>query len=398
MGDTVSFKHFTHKKQCARSSWVEITVVLHASTWGIKAGESVGADGKKFFIYPIRVTDVMKEGEGARNGIAVGDIVVEMNSVKVTAIEDLIDLPSMVHKGVSVPIQRMLNTGGTCHMKLMRNNGDMRCTNCSCSDIIEVAERGDLVCQTCAVVVRSSVAFVGMNWENDSTTYVESEDGAEESDTCHQHIDTICAKMDLDTSVSNHAKRELILFHKANNAAGGKIRYKPVEALAAACILIVCRFQKNGRTEREVLAVCSCTKKHLAIVLRGVNRAIVEVSKRSVIPVSTTKDVIQRFCANINVSPFVVSTASYIVQEIDKRGICQSRLISSIAGASIFLACVVCHNEKEIDSVALLRDVSAACGAADATIREVCKALHVYGDRILPRQLMGSDLQLLLLM
>jgi transcription initiation factor TFIIIB Brf1 subunit/transcription initiation factor TFIIB len=98
----------------------------------------------------------------------------------------------------------------------------------------------------------------------------------------------------------------------------------------------------------------------------------------------------------MNVSERVVATATHIVQEIDKRGVCQSRLISSVAGAAIFMACIVCKQHTYVDAVDLLNSVSSVSGAADATIREVCKTLYIYSERILPQRYMGSDLTLLL--
>jgi hypothetical protein len=46
--------------------------------------------------------------------------------------------------------------------------------------------------------------------------------------------------------------------------------------------------------------------------------------------------------------------------------------------------------------VDLLKSVSGVSGAADATIREVCKTLYIYSERILPVRYVGSDLTLLL--
>jgi transcription initiation factor TFIIIB Brf1 subunit/transcription initiation factor TFIIB len=82
----------------------------------------------------------------------------------------------------------------------------------------------------------------------------------------------------------------------------------------------------------------------------------------------STQDVIQRFCTNMNVSASIASIAIHIVREIDKRGICQSRLISSVAGAAIFTSCLVC-NDMDTDEVQILKAVSIASGAADATIK-----------------------------
>ena len=73
-----------------------------------------------------------------------------------------------------------------------------------------------------------------------------------------------------------------------NKIGGMKLLHRPREALAAACVIVVCRFKHISRTEKEILAVCSCTRKHLAVVLRGVNRVVYELSKRRV-PVSTSK-------------------------------------------------------------------------------------------------------------
>jgi transcription initiation factor TFIIIB Brf1 subunit/transcription initiation factor TFIIB len=71
----------------------------------------------------------------------------------------------------------------------------------------------------------------------------------------------------------------------------------------------------------------------------------------------------------MRMSALVTATATHVVQEIDKRGICQSRLISSVAGAAIFTACLVCKKDLDIDEEAILKSVSTASGAADATIK-----------------------------
>jgi hypothetical protein len=73
-----------------------------------------------------------------------------------------------------------------------------------------------------------------------------------------------------------------------HKVGGIKLKDKPHEALAASCVLVTCRFKNIGRTEKELLAVCSFTKRQLAMVLRGVNRVICELSNRHV-PVSTAK-------------------------------------------------------------------------------------------------------------
>jgi transcription initiation factor TFIIIB Brf1 subunit/transcription initiation factor TFIIB len=401
MAHTVPYGCFVPKKNTlgswdsSRIIWNEFSRSFSQDVWGIKAHEAVSPDGVRSFVYPLEVTEVVHGEEAYTHGLSKGDIIVEMNSIKVTARKDLLQLPSDQKRSVSMIVQKILMTGGPCEMKIKRGSRcNVLCTECGSSDIEEVVERGDLVCRGCGVVHRSRVVFTGTNWENESTTHIEEEE-MEGEEVTYQHIDLICAKLDLDTSVSTQARREVSLFKKTNRAGGMKMRYRPQEALAAACIIVVCKFKNIGRTEKEILAVCTCTKKTLATVLRGVNRSIVELSNRR-IPPSTARDVIQRFCTNMKMPQLVAKTALHIVHEIDRRGICQSRLISSVAGAAIFMACVVCREDVNIEGLELAKAVSIASGAADATIKEVCKALYTYKDRILPQKYLGSDLSILL--
>jgi hypothetical protein len=295
----------------------EITVCFQNTLWGIKAREALADDGIRYFTYPLTVTHVIWGGEAFHHGLAVGDMVVEMNSVRVTSSRgDLLDISSQ-QKGVSPSVQEMLRLGGPCSMKLMRRKrGEMQCSDCQSFDLIEVVERGDLVCRDCATVQRSKLIFNGMSWENESTTFVDRPDPSccDHWGETSRYIDDICEKLELGSSISAQAKAEVLLFHKNNGGSGRKkMRYKPFEALAASCVLVVCRFKQIGRTEREVLAVCSCTKRNLALVLRGVNRSIVELSNRR-IPCSVPSDVVERFCANMQTSKTVVKTANHVLQ------------------------------------------------------------------------------------
>jgi hypothetical protein len=67
-----------------------------------------------------------------------------------------------------------------------------------------------------------------------------------------------------------------------------------------------------------------------------------------------------------------------------------------VAGAAIFTASLVCQQSTDVDELELVKTVSIATGAADATIKEVCKELYPYMDRILPPAYRGSDLSVLL--
>jgi transcription initiation factor TFIIIB Brf1 subunit/transcription initiation factor TFIIB len=298
-------------------AWETLEVNFVQPRWGVKALQIPEKDGIMSFVYPLIVTEVNQIGEAQELGISVGDQIVDINSIKVRAREDLLELPSQ-RQFVSNHIQALLNAGGPCTMKVNRK-AHRKCKTCASSDLVEIPERGVLICQGCAVEQQSGMSFMGTaetrETEENENAYSPSYAAEFKSyDVTMDFIDMICEKMDLNQSIVAQAKDELRLFYKELNRAGSKkMRCRPFEALAASCVLVVCRFKKIGRTEKEILAVCSCTKRHLAIVLRGVNRVICEMSNRRV-PVSCPKDVIERFCANMNADALVVKTATHVVQ------------------------------------------------------------------------------------
>lgn len=376
-----------------RPRWENLSFTLTGQLWGIKANQIVKTESYREFTYPLSVTEVQHGGEAHRVGIMVGDIIVQINSVKVRARVDLIELPNDHEKTVCSEVHQLLVSGGTCGLHVKRNNSKTRCTECSGKNLVEVREEGQLVCQDCGVIAVSRLVTVGSNWENESTTHIDQDVELHGSDD----VVLLCEKLDLDLSIVTHAKKELRLFYKEKDRKGGiKLRSHPHEALAAACILVACRFRNVGRTEKEVLAVCTCTKRQLAVVQRGLHRVICEISNRR-IPTSTPKDVLQRFCTNLRLNSVIVSVAKHIATELDKRGICQSRLVASVSGAVIFVASLLCRDtgDPKTDRE-LLRAISAATGAADATIKEVCKTLHDYKDVLLPSEYACVDLSTLL--
>lgn len=169
---------------------------------------------------------------------------------------------------------------------------------------------------------------------------------------------------------------------------------KPAEALVASCILVACRIKGNARTLKEILAMCSCTKKQLSKVLKGVNRVVADIMMRTS-DGNTTIAVIPRFCSYLGVSAHVSVLAVHVVLEIERRGICASRVSSSVAAAAILMACIVCEARMCGNVTNVFAAVSSASGAAEATIREVCKLLYVHRGVLLPITYTNKDLSIL---
>ena len=106
---------------------------------------------------------------------------------------------------------------------------------------------------------------------------------------------------------------------------------KSQEALVGAVVLLACRVKNVGRTMKEILPVCSATKKDLGKAMKVVQKLVHETTG-IMAPQSNASDVIQRFCSHLKVSQEVVQAAVHIVEEIQKRGLCQGKVNASIAG------------------------------------------------------------------
>jgi transcription initiation factor TFIIIB Brf1 subunit/transcription initiation factor TFIIB len=74
------------------------------------------------------------------------------------------------------------------------------------------------VCNDCGIVQRSRLAFTGQEWSNDATTYNETDTS---ENVVHERtrivIDSICERLELDSSVCNQAKEELRMFYKVRH-------------------------------------------------------------------------------------------------------------------------------------------------------------------------------------
>jgi transcription initiation factor TFIIB len=366
-------------------------------------------------------------GEGHMAGLKPHDVIVGVCGCNGTKYIEVLPEKNILHchsdkSHVSPEIDSILKQGGSCRLNIKRMRKSMSCTECASDDLIEVAERGDLICNNCAVVQRSGLAFTGGNSLCTMNTYVVETDisildarvSIEVMDTgrlnsskavaasgmsanykMYVKIDAMCEKLALNSLVATEAKEELNAFcHEITRAGGMRMTSKPAEALVASCILVACRIKGNARTLKEILAMCSCTKKQLSKVLKGVNRVVADIMMRTS-DGNTTIAVIPRFCSYLGVSAHVSVLAVHVVLEIERRGICASRVSSSVAAAAILMACIVCEARMCGNVTNVFAAVSSASGAAEATIREVCKLLYVHRGVLLPITYTNKDLSIL---
>jgi hypothetical protein len=151
MVGTVRYANFVPINTSTHTAWEDVEVDLTSRIWGITANQN-----NKRFTYPLRVTHVRCGEEGWCRGVLVGDIIVEINSIKVTQDEDLLKLRTDENKFVSDTIQRILIIGGTCRLKIKREYVGPGCIECGRHDIIEVSDKGESCKQRSSVHMLSS--------------------------------------------------------------------------------------------------------------------------------------------------------------------------------------------------------------------------------------------------
>jgi transcription initiation factor TFIIIB Brf1 subunit/transcription initiation factor TFIIB len=411
------------------SKWEVLYITFQGPKWGIKANEGdfhKSGVVRRMFTFPLTLTEVSAGGEGEQIGLKVNDIVVGIGtSCSDSSYTEVVPEKNILHchgnqSHVSLQTDELLKKGGVCRLKVKRMRKSMSCSECASDDLVEVVEQGDLICNNCAVVQRTGLAFTGTNRGCHVNTHVlepvvsviDARMSIQIMDTGNLNpnivtsgltahhlmyikIDAMCDKLALNNLVATEAKEELNAFWQENSRTGVmKMASKPAEALVASCVLVACRVKGNARTLKEILAMCSCTKKQFSKVLKGVNRVVGDIMMRSS-ESNTTIAVIPRFCSFLGVSTHVSVLAVHVVLEIERRGICASRVSSSVAAAAILMACIVCDARVSGNVTNVFSAVSCASGAAEATIREVCKLLYIHRNVLLPLIYTGKDLSLL---
>jgi hypothetical protein len=130
---SIPHANFVPKNKTPTTTWENISVQFSGFLWGIKAHEVQAHGSRKLFTYPLVITEVKcgggthltfavivlvisntenNSGEAWCRGVIVGDVIVEINSTKITPHEDLRKLESKEEKVVSDTIQNILRIGG----------------------------------------------------------------------------------------------------------------------------------------------------------------------------------------------------------------------------------------------------------------------------------------------
>eukprot|EP00285_Hemiselmis_virescens_P009597 CAMPEP_0173384302 /NCGR_PEP_ID=MMETSP1356-20130122/6880_1 /TAXON_ID=77927 ORGANISM="Hemiselmis virescens, Strain PCC157" /NCGR_SAMPLE_ID=MMETSP1356 /ASSEMBLY_ACC=CAM_ASM_000847 /LENGTH=465 /DNA_ID=CAMNT_0014339581 /DNA_START=9 /DNA_END=1406 /DNA_ORIENTATION=+ len=425
------------------SRWDEIVVSFVQPSWGITANMEHTAATKEHpqrtrFTYPLNITGVKYQSEAELKGLRINDVLVAVKSdnpptadfIEVVPEEDYDRLPGG-KQYVADDVRDLLMRGGACTVKVKREWKNQRCEECGSDRIIEQTQMGDLTCEDCGTVHRSRLISMASEWrtfaddDNKSDpnrtggpenpllsgdgmqTMIQTGGGRMASDVLgtganlsksqyrsggqtndralqegYAQIQAMCDRLNLNLAISMEAK-ELFKVVEDQKQAGRKVG-KDLEAIVASTVFIGCRIKNVPRTIKEILTVVKCTKHDLGKTLKAVTQLVQEVTGK-VISSSKPSDVIERFCSHIKTSHDVTKAATEITDRaFEITSVAQGRVHASVAGAAIYMACLLREGQGTSSGLPLCKAVSEASGAAEATIRDVYKGLHAERHKLVP--------------
>jgi len=417
------------------SQWLEDEYTFSAQRWGIKANmEEIppAGSGNIRFTYPLAITEVNPGTEADMMGLKVRDVVVairtpNMTEFKAIIAEELLESKNKNARYVSADVGQVLRSGGPCSIKVKREKKNQVCEGCGSDHIVELRSQGDLVCENCGLVFRDHLISMASEWRtfadddsksdpnragaaesllmptnNDAmqTTIQQTGSGRNQNDAlgsaanlsknqaraamqshdraladAYKEIERMCDRMDLNTNIMKAAQ----LMYKTvdEKLKADKKALRSIEAVVASTVYIACRDEGVPRTLKELCAVTSATKKDIGKTFKQVQQLL----NKTVQPMKAS-DIITRFCSNLGLSSVAERGAIDIADKAAQENITEGRVYTSIAGAAIFMACLL--RQGTDDAKKSCYDISQATGAAEATIRQTYKDMHAKRHVLVP--------------
>ncbi|CAF2853446.1 unnamed protein product [Rotaria sp. Silwood2] len=287
------------------------------------------------------------------------------------------------------------------------------------ASLIEDYRAGDMICGQCGLVVGDRMIDVSSEWRtfsNDNETKDMSRVGAAENPLfAGNNFETVLSKGTgagaLDESGKekygsgshqmSSAEKALKSGYDVVREMAGRIslsgriinracllfkqcyenkcvRGRPQNAIVAACIYIACRQESAQRTIKEICAISgNASKKDIGRCFQQIVRSLPNSNRPESIEI---KHLVPRFCNQLELKQesLIRKTAIYIAERAKEICDIQSRAPDSIAGASIYMACVAVGEKK------LMKDIQVAAGAMESTIRQVYKKMLPKAAELFP--------------
>ncbi|XP_037951844.1 transcription initiation factor IIB-like [Teleopsis dalmanni] len=173
--------------------------------------------------------------------------------------------------------------------------------------------------------------------------------------------------INLAPSIVDRAKLLYQKIHKPN------CMNNSVSAKAAACVLIACRQEGAPRTYKEICAVTNANPNTIELWSKFIVRRM-----DLIVDATISDDCMSRFCSKLGLPESVTNAAIRILTQANSNEIAINKSPTSIAAASIILACQTKSHKFK------LKDVSDVTGISQNTIRIAKHALLLEYQQLFP--------------
>lgn len=297
-------------------------------------------------------------------------------------------------------------------------NLSLRCPSCldPVPNIVEDYKQGDIICVSCGTVFKDRIIDTRSEWRtfsNDdggddpsrvgnaenallnNSNYLETaispQDGGKgmskdlqktqiKNSTAlrsnrvllngFQDIASLGERMGLQRNVIEAAKQYFKLTDEQSLVRGR------TEVVAAVCLLLGCRKTGNGRTFQEFADLVRTSKHEFGKMFTMINRVVANLGNVN------GEDICARYCNALGLSHQIAQTASILCANARQIPEMASRTPSTIAGASIYMACNLLSETKAAKDIAMIVKVS------EGTVRQGYRNLMAHLDICLGQELL----------
>ncbi|WP_393971965.1 transcription initiation factor IIB [Oxyplasma meridianum] len=288
-----------------------------------------------------------------------------------------------------------------------------KCPECGSTQLVRDYERGELICNSCGIVIDESFIDQGAEWrafdseQNDARARTGSpmtftiHDKGLSTDISWKNKDSYgksiptrnraqlyrLRKWQKRIKVSNAAERNLsqalqelermasnlsipkdvwetaaVIYRKA--VKQNMIRGRSIEGVVAGSIYAACRITNVPRTLDEIATVTRVKKKEIGRTYRIMSRYL----KLNIMP-SKPEDYINRFCSKLKLSMEARKKGSEILKSAEENDLISGKGPTGVAAAAIYIASLMTGERRT------QRAVAEVAGVTEVTIRNRYKEL-----------------------
>jgi len=282
---------------------------------------------------------------------------------------------------------------------------ERECPECGSADLIQSADRGELVCDDCGLVVEEGSIDLGPEWRafNHREREEKSRVGTPTTRTMHDKgLTTTIDWKDKDAygrSISSRKRSQMHRLRKwqeriRTKDAGERnlqfalsevdrmasalgvpravrevasviyrraldedlIRGRSIEGVATACLYAACRKQGIPRSLEEIAEVSRVDRKEIGRTYRYVSQEL-GLEMEPVDP----EQYVPRFCSELDLPEEVQTKATEIIRETADQGLLSGKSPIGFAAAAIYAASLLCNEKKtqrEVAEVAQVTEVT----------------------------------------